>query len=298
MKNTSKEPVRIEKCPICDSGNIVKHLEITHQQQHFSTDRCHTCGFIFMNPRFDDTANKNLYDEGYYTGKNSFSYIDERQSFEYSKYVWDARLRKIRSYVKKGNFLDVGCSFGGFLSRASKFFTPFGIEISSYSATYAQEKYRFKIHTGTIDNSPFKSGSFSVISMIELIEHLPDPAKAVEKCYDLLKDGGLLVIQTADMDGWQAIKAGGSYHYYLPGHLSYFTQHSLTRLLQNCGFSKIKIYRPVDFGLMPKLLKSRGSFTSVKEYKKWIGIICYHVKGFISYRNHPMTSSMVIYAVK
>ena len=63
------------------------------------------------------------------------------------------------------------------------------------------------------------------------------------------------------------------------------------------GFSKICIFRPVDFGLLPKLKKSRGDFNSLKDYARWMSIASYHLKGKLKIKEHPLTSSMVVYAI-
>jgi SAM-dependent methyltransferase len=251
-----------------------------------------------MNPVFSDETIHSFYTSDYYSGSSSFSYIDERSIEKYSQYTWKARLSNIRKYIAKGTILDVGCSFGGFLSCASKYYSPYGIELSEYSGVHARERFAENIHIGTLFDAPFKNDFFSVITMVELIEHLKDPMKALIKCRELLADDGLLLIQTADMNGWQAVDAGEQYHYYLPGHLSYFTADSLSSALHRAGFSRVKIFRPVDFGLLPKLLKSRGSFTSLKDYKRWFDIAKYHIKGKFNKKGRPLTSSMTIYAFK
>ena len=100
------------------------------------------------------------------------------------------------------------------------------------------------------------------------------------------------------MDGWQAQKAKERYHYFLPGHLSYFSAQNLSHTLYTIGFSKVKIYYPVDFGLLPKLRKSRGDFSTLKDYVKWFTIALYHLKSKIKWKGQPLTSSMVVYAFK
>ncbi|HOF14792.1 MAG TPA: hypothetical protein PLN01_10765, partial [Spirochaetota bacterium] len=94
-----------------------------------------------MNPPLSHQAEHSLYDEGYYTGSSDYSYYDERKTERYSQYVWNARLQTIHNYVRGGNFLDVGCSFGGFLHAASQLYTPYGIEPSAYSGKYAQKRF-------------------------------------------------------------------------------------------------------------------------------------------------------------
>jgi SAM-dependent methyltransferase len=285
-------------CPLCGKKDIIPHKLISSGQYSFKTDLCPSCGFIFMNPPFDEMTIKSFYSDEYYSGKAEYSYTDERAIYDYSSHVWDARIRNIHAFVKTGNFLDVGCSFGGFLSRAKKYYTPYGVEISEYSSSYARKHFGITVHNGTIETSDFNAGMFSVITMIEMIEHLANPVSAIRKCSELLNENGVLVIQTADMDGWQSIKDGAHYHYYLPGHLSYFSEKSLIYALKTNGFSRFRIYRPVDFGLLPKLLKSRGTFKSLSDYFKWFKIASYHFKGFFPFKGRPLTSSMVIYAFK
>ena len=290
-------PIRSD-CPLCGSAALAHHADITTSGYSFSLDRCGGCGFIFMNPRFDDAAINAMYGGGYYEGTAQFSYIDERTNEEFAFHVWKARLRTIRKFAKGGNLLDVGASFGGFMNAAAKWFTPYGIELSQYSGGYAKRRFGENLHIGTLDDCPFPGSSFSVITMIELIEHLADPISALRKCRELLVPGGVLVIQTADCAAWQAVDAGNSYHYYLPGHLSCFTEESLCAAIMRAGFSSYRVFRPVDFGLLPKLLKMRGSFSSWRDYRRWIPTSIYHFKGYVRRKGKPLTSSMVVYAFR
>jgi 2-polyprenyl-3-methyl-5-hydroxy-6-metoxy-1,4-benzoquinol methylase len=289
---------RKTSCPLCSSSKIKHKYHIDRYRLKFDTDICVTCGFIFMNPQFKDDVIKNLYSEDYFKGRADFSYIDERDIKKYSRYVWDKRIKVIRKYIDSGNFLDVGCSFAGFLESAAKYYKPFGIEISDYACSQIPKQFKENIHHGTLYDHKFKHDSFSVITMIELIEHLADPVYAISECFDLLHKNGVLVIQTANMNGKQAKDLGENYEYFMPGHFSYFTAENLTSLLKKTGFEKVKVYYPVEFGLLPKLQKSRGSFKNISDYKSWLRIISYHIKSKIHFGNFAMTSSMVIYAVK
>jgi 2-polyprenyl-3-methyl-5-hydroxy-6-metoxy-1,4-benzoquinol methylase len=288
----------ITECPLCKSGDIKHHYIIKKYKPQFKVDKCTHCGFIFMNPRFKDSVIKKMYNEAYYCGSADYSYYDERQALKYSKYVWINRIKKITQYAQNGNFLDVGCAFGGLLKCASEYYIPFGIEFSAYSGSHVKSLFGNNIHIGSLSDHPFKSNFFSAITMIELIEHLSDPAAAVSECFRLLKNNGLFVLQTANMNGLQAKLLKDKYAYFMPGHLSYFTKSNLVCLLRRAGFKKIKIFYPVEFGLLPKLLKSRYQFKSCIDYLKWFRIIYYHLISKIRFRDFAVTSSMVIYAVK
>jgi 2-polyprenyl-3-methyl-5-hydroxy-6-metoxy-1,4-benzoquinol methylase len=285
-------------CPLCGSGEIVQHYIIERYTPPFKTDRCMNCGFIFMNPRFNEAIMTSLYGEGYYRGGADYTYYDERDAERYSRHVWNSRIKKIRSFIDNGNLLDIGCAFGGFLKAASPYYNPFGIEISDYAGRHAQSEFGEKIHAGSLEDHPFQSEFFSIITMIEVLEHLPDPVVSITECFNLLKRGGLLVIQTANMNGLQARLLKDSYAYFMPGHFSYFTKDNLKILLEKTGFREIRVFHPVEFGLLPKLLKSRYGFRSVKDYRKWLRIAAYHYLSKIRYRSFALTSSMVFYALK
>jgi SAM-dependent methyltransferase len=288
----------LDHCPLCGSKNVAKLHIIDKYSPAFKIDKCADCGFLFMNPGYCYRFIKDLYKEDYYSGNAEYSYCDERKAERYSGYVWEKRLARIREYNSSGNFLDAGCAFGGFLKIASQYFTPYGIELSQYSGRYAKTLFGNNIHIGIFENHPFKNDFFSVITMIELLEHIRDPVFVLRESYRLLKESGLLVIQTANMDGLQARFLGKRYAMFLPGHLSYFTKRNLVFLLKEIGFQVVKVYHPVEFGLMPKLLKSRYAFDSSLDYFKWLRIIYYHFISKIRLYNFAVTSSMVIYAVK
>ncbi len=291
-----EEPV--SNCPLCESANISHYHDITRYSNHFKVDRCAECGFIFMNPRFTMETLRGFYGEDYYRGKAEYAYYDERGAERFAKHVWDARLAFIMKYIRAGRLLDIGSAFGGFLRASVPHFEPAGIEFSEYAGNYARKRMGSQIHVGTLDDHYFPRDNFLVITMIEVLEHIASPAEAVKECHKLLQKGGLLVVQTANMDGLQAKIQGKKYAYYMPGHVSYFTKRNLVSLLKSAGFTRIKVYHPVEFGLLPKLKKSRGDFRSVLDYRRWIRISFYHLLSKLHIGNFCTTSSMAVYAFK
>lgn len=255
---------------------------------------CNNCKLQTIHPK-DKLNIAEMYTEEYYSGKSEYSYRDERRTEKYDAYVWDARIRNIKKFVPTGNFLDIGCSFGGFLERARVYgYNPYGIEISEYSSDFARKR-SIPVYTGNFLDADYQNEFFDVITMIEVIEHLEEPRLVFEKLYRYLRKGGVAVLQTANFEGKQAMKEGKNYHYYLPGHLYYYSRSNLIEFLSVAGFRKFKMYYGVDFPLYAKLLKSRGSFKTWLDYKKWIRISLYHWKSQIF---RGSTSSMVLYAFK
>ncbi|MCX7821613.1 MAG: class I SAM-dependent methyltransferase [Brevinematales bacterium] len=289
-------------CRLCCSEEINEKYVINNFNQPIKIFECENCGFMFQE------VEKNLaykfYTEDYYSNKQEYSYLDERKKENFSRYVWEKRVKILKNLEKTKvldkNFLDVGCSFGGLLQVAKENgFNPYGIEVSDYSGGYAKKRFGSdKIFIGSVEDIDLPDNFFSVITMVEVVEHIFDPKIALVKLYNSLLEGGIILIQTANMAGLQAKIFGKNYHYYLPGHLSYFTHKNLKKILKDVGFKWVKIYGGVEFGLLPKLLKSRGDFSSFKDYLKWIRISFYHFMSKLRIGGLFFTSSMVVIARK
>jgi 2-polyprenyl-3-methyl-5-hydroxy-6-metoxy-1,4-benzoquinol methylase len=283
-----------EECPLCQEDNWSFLYFSTHNKFNLPIYVCNTCSLQTIHPK-DNINLEEIYSESYYNGKSEYNYKDERKTEYYDAFVWDARIHNIKKYSKTGNFLDVGSSFGGFLSRAKLAgFDVFGVEVSKYSSEYAKSK-GIETFCGSYLDNKYPDNYFDVITLIEVIEHLEKPREVFQKLFKQLRTGGLLVIQTANFEGKQAIREGSNYHYYLPGHLYYYSKSILEKILIKEGFSRSIMYYGVDFPLSSKLLKSRGSFKSLGDYKKWWNISKYHLQSkFIK----GSTSSMVLYGIK
>jgi len=276
----------------------------------FDVHQCPVCGFIFMYPAPDAGQLAAIYSEDYYTAhpeEKRYTYLDERKNPAGHRAVNTARMARALRAVRKTfrddpvNFLDVGCSFGALVQEAGALgCRACGIDISQYAAEHARRQ-GLDVRQASPEAIPdfgLAPAGFHIVSMIEVIEHLPDPRAALTEIARVMAPGGLLIIQTANMDGRQAKKAGPAYHYFLPGHLSYFSRKTLTRLLRECGYQNTQAFYPCEFGLLPKLKKSRGNFKSLRDYRAWPRIAWYHLKSKIHWREFALTSGMVVYARK
>ncbi|MCZ8155142.1 MAG: methyltransferase domain-containing protein [Leptospira sp.] len=286
-----------KECPLRLPNNCSwKFLYLsTGKYKDLSIYKCHKCGLQSLYPR---PVQSELYDADYYIGKAEYTYIDERKTERSHRYVWDARLKNIQKYIKSGHFLDVGSSFGGFINSArDKGFTIQGVEISKYASDYANSM-GIPTFNGSLLDARFPDASFDVITLVEVIEHLESPRLIFEELYRILKPNGLLLLQTANFEGWQAKNEGSNYHYYMPGHVFYYSDSVLKKSLTALGFERFISYFGVDFSLMAKLKKASGSFTKWTDYFQFLRICFYHWKSKISHEGFPLTSSYVLYAFK
>lgn len=75
-----------------------------------------------------------------------------------------------------------------------------GIELSKWASAYARRNFRLEIIYGDISKIDFPTASFDIVTMIHVIEHLPDPVSVVKKLVKWFKPGGLLVVATSDVN--------------------------------------------------------------------------------------------------
>jgi 2-polyprenyl-3-methyl-5-hydroxy-6-metoxy-1,4-benzoquinol methylase len=293
-------------CSLCGAETPQQALyTIRRFARPFDIHQCPACGFMFMHPMPGAEELSAMYSENYYTECSEpkrYSYLDERTNPAGHRAVNTARLRRAMRAMTcpEDNlaFLDIGCSFGALVHEAAALgCRACGIDISAYAVEYAR-KEGLEVRQASPEAIPDFGAPFHIVTMIEVIEHLPDPRAALLETARVMRPGGLLVIQTANMDGRQAKRAGAAYHYFLPGHLSYFSRKTLARLLGECGFENVQAFYPCEFGLIPKLKKSRGKFQSLWDYRAWFRITWYHLKSKIHWGNFALTSGMVIYARK
>ena len=226
-------------CPICEGGPAQFKL----RKGKVDILECPQCGLAFWIPPEGYRA-EDVYDSAYFDSvdeSHGFSdYAGMEKAFRAS---FADRLAKIDPPQSGGRLLDVGAAFGFAVSEASKIgWRATGLEISASAAREASGITGGKISVGNSLATPFATGSFDVVTMWDVLEHLSDPHKAIEEMSRLLRPGGQLVFTTTDVGSLVARLSGSRWHLYtLPEHLYFFTRRSLKILCEAHGFEVEKM---------------------------------------------------------
>ncbi|MEK7578831.1 MAG: class I SAM-dependent methyltransferase [Patescibacteria group bacterium] len=208
----------------------------------FNLYRCKNCHLIFVWPLPKESAN--LYSSDYFSGaKHGFGYVNYEEDKSAMFKTFEVYLGKIEQFMpRKGKLLDVGAATGFFVQLATaRGWKASGIEISDYAAKVARQK-GLDVMTGTLESVDFDTSSFSVVTLWDVIEHLPDPVSHLKLIYNILEVGGLVAINTPDSASFVARIFGKRWHLLVPPeHLFYFNYRSLSVLLRNSGFEVVHI---------------------------------------------------------
>ena len=93
--------------------------------------------------------------------------------------------------------LEVGSGHGGFVALLRwAGFDATGLEVSPWVAQYARDTFGVPVLLGPVEDQRLAPGSFEVIVLMDVLEHLRDPAATLLRCVDLLAPDGILLIQT------------------------------------------------------------------------------------------------------
>ena len=208
--------------------------------------RCPQCGLRWWDFSSVDTAA--LYGPEYFSGSNGDGYDDYyalRGAMERTGAAAFGGLRKVLG-LGHGRVLDLGCGPGFFLNVArSAGWTVQGIEISEAASAYARQTLQLPVLNSEIEIGLVPPATFDLVTMWDVIEHVPDPLRARSKAAsDALRPGGGLVLTTGDVDSVVAKLSGERWHLYnLPEHFYFHTERSLRSLAKQAGFRPVAVRR-------------------------------------------------------
>jgi SAM-dependent methyltransferase len=90
-----------------------------------------------------------------------------------------------------------------------------------------------------------EDGSVDAVAMWDVAEHVDAPGRFVERAAELLRPDGYLFITTGDIDAWLPRRQGPRWRLiHPPTHLQYFSQITMTRMLENRGFDVVSVSHP------------------------------------------------------
>jgi predicted TPR repeat methyltransferase len=132
--------------------------------------------------------------------------------------------------------LDVGAYCGYFLEVArERGFRVEGLELSRWAAAHARTQ-GFTVHSEPLEVLAGTAERYEVLTMWDVVEHLPDPREELAAARMLLLPGGRLYLSTIDTGSLVARLLGARWPWLMDMHLVYFDRPTLSALLEEAGF--------------------------------------------------------------
>ena len=233
-KNHNPEP-----CPICRQAGAQEWLRAPDRfhgrQEKYVLARCLSCSQVWLSNPPKPSEMHLHYTDAYHklisaAGENSPS-------------RWRDRLQMLRQHKQSGAMLDLGCSSGGFLRfLRGDSWKLYGIEMSVECAKKAEASTGADVFVGDILDAPFQPECFDVITCFDVLEHLFEPRRVMDKVAKWLKPEGIFYVQVPNIDSAEARVFGTYWHgLELPRHLFHYSPASLRFLAESAGLHEVSL---------------------------------------------------------
>ena len=228
-------------CPICGGNGSQPYFcadQAKYRDPRFAPAKlwmlCSSCHNLYAyNFPIQDRAEIN----GHYTQKNAHAV-----TIRYHLSTYSDIFNKIKSYNSGTRYLEVGTGNGEMLACALEMgYQADGVEICREDCENVSGLLGLDIKWA--DFLEYSTSSkYDVIAMGEVLEHMSEPVRALEKAHDMLAENGILWLSTPNFESaftrltgfddptWSAIS-----------HFTYFSFNGLKPILDKIGFD-VKLY--------------------------------------------------------
>jgi SAM-dependent methyltransferase len=231
-------------CPLCENpeianlcvGDCSKHplyKPTLSPQIHWK--QCRNCKHVFTSGYFTEAACRLLF-----SGTNASQAVG--YELEAQRLISARMIEKVLPFASMGAWLDVGFGNGSLLFTAQEFgFIPVGIDLRS-------ENVRIMSSLG-IASQCIELGQLrlaepcAVISMADVLEHMPYPKEGLRQAYGLLQERGVLFVSMPNSESvlWTAMNQSNANPYW--GEIEHYHNFGRTRLyalLEEAGFEPVR----------------------------------------------------------
>jgi len=240
----------VPACPVCaNAATKPDPYFYVWRGRHFDVYRCTNCAHQFIHPAVTAEDQALIYGDHYFSKEGdwvcgiwSAGYVDAEQQLR-------AEAREILGMLPRppGKLLDIGCAGGTFLDEARKHgFDVCGIEMNAAMAQYARRTYHIEVLTTRIEAlaSDQWLARFDIVTLLDVLEHLPEPLVTMKKIARWVRPNGYLFIRGPLSNSRVAhlkerIRRSLRLTKCLPGYpldANMFNKRSLNSLLRESGF--------------------------------------------------------------
>lgn len=253
----------LRPCPLCGSQRFRPVFE--------PIKKCRGCGLCLVNP-LGEFRGENETQE-YFLKEYLPQYLANRENSLAERRAHINAIRRYCCLPDRPRLLDVGCAMGSMLEEAKAAgWDPGGVETSEFAAEYAAEHTGCPVYAGTLQKAAFPSESFDVITLMDVIEHVPCPVDLMNEIYRLLCPGGVVFLVTPNFSSFFVRLYGRTAYGVWPDqHVVYFQPSTIERLLRDVGFTRITTGSKDFYGDNLRRLLGREGATASVEIKAAFG---------------------------
>ena len=252
-------------CPLCGG----QKSPVFAVEWSLNIVRCSDCGLSYINPRVKESQKHyQIVDDEFIQEKYGDIISGKKLHTRDKNYTEHVRI--LKKYKPEGKLLDIGSGFGWFLNKAKTGGWELqGVEPSAPLAGQARKNFGLDITNSYLAPDTFPENTFDIVTIIDVIEHIPNPNDYLPIVRNILKPDGVLMIKTPNIS-WNNFKylvlrkilKRENFDVYDPReHIIQYSRESLKLLLERNGFSSIDFYIPLPVQIGSRLLKMLRSIS-------------------------------------
>jgi len=228
-----------EYCPFCNNESTryfsIGDLNQELSRKRFDYYRCQTCGLIFLSPIPSDLS---CYYQSSYAAYQKPDGKDLNGKAEQERY----KLEIVQSFITSGRLLEIGPGYGGFAFLAKQAgFEVETIEMDPCCCQFLSEVIGVRaINAANVCDAMPDIGSYDVIALWHVLEHLIDPWSTLHELAGKLQPGGIIVIATPNPASLQFRIFGRFWtHVDAPRHLELIPMELLIKRMESLGLKSV-----------------------------------------------------------
>lgn len=243
-------------CPVChatDARPVVTSYDMLYRQPGtYNVVRCAACSLVYVNPRPTPSALGVHYPDDYFPYKapeNEPPFARKMAEASARDMARQRMLRLERAIGRLGadtQLIDVGCGLNYLLQaiKAERGAVGTGIDMKANMVARIRERQGMPAILGTLHEAKLPAGKLDLVTMIEYLEHEPDPPSMLAEARRVLKPGGHVAIEIPHYAGWPARVFKSRWaNLDVPRHLVFFEPETLRRALAEQGLEMLS-YQP------------------------------------------------------
>ncbi|HJN42767.1 MAG TPA: class I SAM-dependent methyltransferase [Vicinamibacterales bacterium] len=234
------EALEERSCELCGHDEAIQ----LHVENGFRILRCRQCRHVYVNPRPTRDALSDWYGR-FFEALDADGIEGWRRQMSG---VFHQAYRLAASSAREDDnrrrrVLDIGCSYGFLLEMFSAAeWDREGIELAAAAADYCRVHLGATVHEEALEDLGLPDAQYDVVTCIYLLEHVWDPLLMLSHVHRVLKPGGLLIgVVPQAVPAYGVKKLLGLDLLCPPFHLRDFSPESLARLLDQSGFSRVRV---------------------------------------------------------
>lgn len=273
------------RCYACGSEEYDVFSAFTpNGDQRFEYFRCRRCSHSRLAQKVTQEQLQMLYSAEYEPAFAKYSQGQRSLLSQLREFSFDIIGRRIESHVPKGRLLEIGCGAGVFLqTMRRRGWDVYGLEPNHESVQRLRSHLGLGVIEGWLEDGDPNWGSFDVIAMLDVIEHLPDPVGALGHIRNLIRPGGVLVLSTPNVSSMEHAWFGARwYPLHPPHHLWLFSPDSLLAAVRESGFTDVKLaMSPLGYAWpsLRQVLRLKAPPAPIDAILKLLGVLLVGIAG-------------------